>query len=69
VQRRSGQKVKSNADFIRKLKLANRDDLVLPVTRNTTCEYIAADKLDEAIDVVYGKCKQQLLTPVQSSIA
>jgi phage regulator Rha-like protein len=69
VQRRSGQKVKSNADFIRKLKLANRDDLILPVTRNATCEYVTADKLDEAIDVVYGKCKQQLLTPVQSSIA
>lgn len=60
VARRSGQKVK-NADFIRKVKSANRDDLILPVTRNMTCEYIRAEDLNEAIDVVFAKSKQQLL--------
>ena len=68
VQRRSGQKVKSNADFVRKVKAANRDDLIVPVTRNATCEYIKPDDLDEAIELVYGRCKQQLLTPTQSAI-
>lgn len=69
VQRRSGQKVKSNADFVRKVKAANRDDLIVPVTRNATCEYIKPDDLDEAIELVYGRCKQQLLTPTQSAIS
>lgn len=68
VQRRSGQKVKSNADFIRKLKAANRDDLILPVTRNMTAEYVKADYLDEAIEVVYRGGKQGLLSPVPAMI-
>jgi hypothetical protein len=68
VQRRSGQKVKSNADFVRKVKAANRDDLIVPVTRNATCEYVKPENLDEAIELVYGRCKQQLLTPTQSAI-
>jgi hypothetical protein len=64
VERRSGQKVKSNSDFIRKLRAANRDDLILPVTRNATCEYVRPEDLDEAIRVVYGTSKQMLLKPV-----
>lgn len=68
VERRSGQKVKNNADFIRKLKAANRDDLILPVTRNATCEYVRSEDLDEAIEVVFGKCKQQLLKPSGSIV-
>jgi hypothetical protein len=69
VHRRSGQKVKSNAEFIRQVKAANRDDLTISVTRNATGEYIKPDKLDEAIELVYGRCKQQLLAPSQSAIA
>lgn len=68
VHRRSGQKVKSNAEFIRQVKAANRDDLTISVTRNATCEYIKPDKLNEAIEIVYGRCKQQLLDPSQSAI-
>jgi phage regulator Rha-like protein len=68
VLRRSGQKLKSNADFIKRLKYANRDDLILPVTRNATCEYVRAEDLDEAIDVVFGSVKQQLLTPSHSAL-
>lgn len=64
VRRRSGQKVKSNAEFVRKLRAANRDDLILPVTRNTVNEYIRPSDLDEAIEIVYGKYKQTLLQPV-----
>jgi hypothetical protein len=68
VARRSGQKVK-NADFIRKLKAANRDDLIIPITRNSTCEYVKPENLDEAISVVYGNSRQQLLVPQNTSIA
>jgi hypothetical protein len=62
VARRSGQKIK-NAEFIRKLKSANRDDLILPVTRNATAEYVRAEDLDEAISIVFGNSRQTLLQP------
>jgi phage regulator Rha-like protein len=60
VQRRTGQKV-SNAEFIRKVRAANRDDLIVPVTRNATCEYIHPDSLNEAIGIVYGRQRQKLI--------
>jgi hypothetical protein len=60
VQRRTGQKI-SNAEFIRKVRAANRDDLIVPVTRNATCEYIHPDSLNEAIDIVYGRVRQKLI--------
>jgi phage regulator Rha-like protein len=63
VKRRTGQNIK-NAEFIRKLKAANRDDLILPVTRNQTCEYVSPDWLDEAIEIVFSGSKQGLLKPV-----
>lgn len=63
VKRRTGQNIK-NADFIRKLKAANRDDLILPVTRNATCEYVQVEDLDDAIKVVFGTSKQGILKPV-----
>jgi phage regulator Rha-like protein len=49
---------------IGKLKAANRDDLILPVTRNATAEYIKPDDLDEAMLIVFGGAKQGLLKPV-----
>lgn len=63
VKRRTGQNIK-NAEFIRKLKAANRDDLILPVTRNATSEYIKPEDLDEAMQIVFGSAKQGLLKPV-----
>lgn len=63
VKRRTGQNIK-NADFIRKLKSANRDDLILPVTRNATAEYVKPEDLDEAMQIVFGNVKQGLLKPV-----
>jgi hypothetical protein len=68
VARRSGQKIK-NAEFIRKLKAANRDDLILPVTRNATAEYIKPEDLDEAMHIVFGGTKQGLLKPVGAIIS
>lgn len=61
VKRRTGQNIK-NADFIRKLKAANRDDLIVAVTRNATCEYVTPESIDEAIAVVFnGTPRQRLL--------
>ena len=66
VKRRTGQNIK-NADFIRKLKAANRDDLILPMTRNMTCEYVTEDNLNEAMKVVFGSSRQTLLQPVKQA--
>jgi hypothetical protein len=61
VKKRSGQKTK-NAEFIRQLKAANRDDLIVPVTRSATYEYVCPDTIDEAILVVYGSSKQMVIS-------
>ena len=66
VKRRTGQNIK-NADFIRKLKAANRDDLILPVTRNNTYEYVSEDNLNEAMKVVFGSSRQTLLQPAKQA--
>lgn len=61
VQRRTGQKLKSQKQFTEALRKANRDDLLIPVTRQATSEYIHPDRLDEAIGVVYGRNRQKLI--------
>lgn len=61
VQRRTGQKLKSQKQFTDAIRKANRDDLLIPVTRQATSEYIHPDRLDEAIGVVYGRNRQKLI--------
>ncbi len=61
IKKRTGQKVRSLKWFTDKLRQANRDDLLVPVTRHSTNEYIAPDSLDEAIDIVFGSSRQILL--------
>jgi hypothetical protein len=39
----------------------NRDDLLIPVTRHSTSEYVAPDSLDEVIDLVFGNTRQRLI--------
>lgn len=63
IANRTGQKIKSMKEVVDKIKAAGRDDLLLPVTRSNTSEYVNADKLDEALAVVYGESKQELLRP------
>ena len=63
VCKRSGQKLKSMKQFVDRVKAKGRDDLLVPVTRNATSEYVAADRLDEAIRLVYGDERQELLKP------
>jgi hypothetical protein len=60
---RTGQKPKTMKEIVNKIKAAGRDDLLLPVTRHSTTEYVDADRLDEALALVYGQCKQELLKP------
>jgi hypothetical protein len=64
VRRKTGQGLKNMKQFTDKLKASGRDDLLKPVTRNNTCEYVDPDRLDEAIAVVYGKERQGLIKPV-----
>ena len=61
VTRKTGQKPKSMKIIVDKLKAKGRDDLLVPVTRHSTSEYVLADRLDEAISVVYGDERQALL--------
>lgn len=68
VQRKTGQKPKSLKAFIDKLKAEGRDDLTIAVTRHSTCEYVVADKLDEAIGVVYGNARQLPVVAVGSLV-
>lgn len=61
IKDRTGQKLKSLKDFAETLRKAGRDDLLIPVKRSQTSEYPIPEKLDEAIAVVYGKCRQKLI--------
>jgi len=61
ISKRTGQKLASAKWFTDKLRKIGRDDLLTPVTRHVTGEYIAPDNLDEAIKLVYGNDKQLVI--------
>jgi hypothetical protein len=61
VKERTGQNLPSQKGFIDTLRNAGRDDLLTPVTRSRTDEYVIPERLDEAIAVVYGKNRQRLI--------
>ncbi|HLO87990.1 MAG TPA: Rha family transcriptional regulator [Nostocaceae cyanobacterium] len=62
ITKRTGQKIPSLKWFTEQLHQLGRDDLLVPVTRSTTNEYITPDKLEEAIALVFGQHKQLLIT-------
>jgi phage regulator Rha-like protein len=64
VKQKTGQNLKTNTQFVEALAKAGRDDLLIPVTRSATGLYVDADRIDEALSVVYGGTKQRLITPV-----
>jgi phage regulator Rha-like protein len=64
VKQKTGQNLKTNKQFVDALAKAGRDDLLIPVTRNATGLYVDADRIDEALSVVYGGTKQRLIAPV-----
>jgi BRO family, N-terminal domain len=66
VARKTGQKLKSMKQFTDQLRAKGRDDLLVPVTRHSTSEYIDPDQLNEAIAVVFGEERQAVLKPVIS---
>ena len=47
--------------FTDKLKEKGRDDLLMPVTRHQTNEYVTPETLAEAIALVFGENRQLLL--------
>lgn len=58
---RTGQQLKTGKQFTDLLRESGRDDLLIPVDRPQVYEYVPADKLNEAINVVYGNQRQKLL--------
>jgi hypothetical protein len=64
VKEKSGQNLKTMKFFTDKILAVGRDDLLLPVERSSTSFYVDADKLDEALAVVYGGAKQRVITLV-----
>lgn len=61
VKNKVNQKLPSQKWFIDKLRENGRDDLIVPVTRSVTGEYVIPEKIDEAIKIVYGSSRQCLL--------
>lgn len=61
VMKRTGQKVKSQKQFIDELRKLGRDDLLVAVTRPVTAQYVKPVHLDEAIAIVYSSGQQTLL--------
>lgn len=61
IKKRTGQKIPSLKWVADKLRAMNRDDLLIPVTRHSTNEYVAPDSLDEVIDLVFGTDRQTLI--------
>lgn len=61
VKERTGQNLPSLKWFADELRAMGRDDLLIAVTRHSTCEYPIPDKLDDAIALVYAKQQQRLL--------
>jgi hypothetical protein len=68
VKQKSGQNLKTMKQFVDRLVAAGRDDLLVPVTRNSINMYVDADRLDEAMAVVYGGAKQRLISPVADNV-
>lgn len=61
VNDRTGQKLKAASHFVEMLQAKGRDDLLIPVDRPNTSLYVKSDKLNEAIEAVYGNVRQKLI--------
>lgn len=61
IKERTGQNIKTLKQVTDALRKAGRDDLLVPVRRSQTTEYIQPENLDEVIQVVFNKKRQMLL--------
>jgi hypothetical protein len=61
IKQNTGQTIPSMKWFTDKLRENGRDDLLVPVTRNATSEYVTPETLAEAISAVFGDNRQMLL--------
>ena len=61
IMENTGQKIPSMKWFTDKIKEKNREDLLMPVTRHQTSEYVIPEALAEAIALVFGDNRQMLL--------
>jgi hypothetical protein len=61
IRQNTGQKIPSMKWFTDKIKEKNREDLLMPVTRHQTSEYVIPEALAEAISLVFGENRQMIL--------
>lgn len=61
IKQNTGQTIPSMKWFAEKLREKGRDDLLVPVTRHQTSEYVKPETLAEAIAVVFDQGRQLLL--------
>ena len=61
IRQNTGQKIPSMKWFTDKIKEKNREDLLMPVTRHQTSEYVIPEALAEAIALVFGENRQMIL--------
>ena len=61
VKQNTGQTIPSMKWFVDKIREKGRDDLLIPVTRHQTSEYVSPEGLSEAIEVVFGSSRQMLI--------
>ena len=61
IKQNTGQNIPSMKWFTDKIKEKNREDLLMPVTRHQTSEYVIPEALAEAIALVFGDNRQMIL--------
>jgi phage anti-repressor protein len=61
IKQNTGQNIPSMKWFTDKIKEKNREDLLMPVTRHQTNEYVTPETLAEAIALVFGENRQMIL--------
>ena len=61
IMQNTGQKIPSMKWFTDKIKEKNREDLLMPVTRHQTSEYVIPEAIAEAISLVFGENRQMIL--------
>ncbi len=61
VHKLTGQKIKSKKQLVEAIKQQGRDDLLVAVRRQTVAEDVDADKINEAIALIFGNDRQLLI--------
>lgn len=61
VKRRTGQTIKTMRELTDRIRAAGRDDLLVPVKRQHTTEYLTPQTIEEALEIAFGSQRQALI--------